>query len=103
VALAGAGGVAGGEKFLCGNVFLKFARDAYGVYGGDEGAAKSASHELRSLRSLLGCDVPGLRFPLMVRDSPCVGFPPSTPAVACVCACVCESVCASVTAGVVVC
>lgn len=27
-------GIAGGEKFIVGNVFLKFARDVYGVYGG---------------------------------------------------------------------
>ena len=27
-------GIAGGEKFVQGNVFLKFARDVHGVYGG---------------------------------------------------------------------
>ena len=27
-------GIAGGEKYYVGNVFLKLARDAYGIYGG---------------------------------------------------------------------
>lgn len=32
--LAGAGGVAGGQKYRCGNVFFKFAtHDAFGIYG----------------------------------------------------------------------
>ena len=48
------------------NVFFKFARDTFGVYGGDAAAAKSANHELRSLRALVGCDEPSLAFPLMV-------------------------------------
>jgi hypothetical protein len=46
--LAGAGGVAGGEKYLCGNIFLKFARDFHGVYGSDRGSAKSGVNGLRS-------------------------------------------------------
>ena len=64
--LATAGGVAGGEKYLVGNIFLKFARDFHGVYGSDRGSAKSANHELRSLNCLMGCEVHGLQFPLMV-------------------------------------
>ena len=110
-------GVAGGEKYLVGTVFLKFARDAHGVYGSDQvhpfpttaehqtlttaperpcrgiaclhtgllntltsfrvssslpqGAAKSANHELTSLKSLMGCGVDGLLFPLMVTVDYC--------------------------------
>jgi hypothetical protein len=38
-----AGGIAGGEKFLHRNVFLKFCRDWKNVYGSEEMAMKSAS------------------------------------------------------------
>jgi len=58
------GGVAGGQKFVVGNIFFKFARDS-GIYGGDEGACKAAKHELRSLRQLLTTNTSGLAFPLM--------------------------------------
>mgnify|MGYP005990754873 CR=1 FL=1 len=58
------GGVAGGQKFVVGNIFFKFARDS-GIYGGDEGACKAAKHELRSLRKLLTTNTSGLSFPLM--------------------------------------
>ncbi len=58
------GGVAGGQKYIIGNIFFKFARDT-GIYGGDEGACKAAKHELRALRQLLTTDTPGLAFPLM--------------------------------------
>ena len=59
-----AGGIAGGEKYLAGNIFIKFARDS-GVYGGDDGASKAARQELCALRSLLTASVPGLSLPLM--------------------------------------
>lgn len=62
---SGLGGIAGGYKVLCGNVFLKTSVDHAGIYGGDAHAGKAASHELKSLRSLLGVRVPGLYLPLM--------------------------------------
>ena len=55
----------GDGQCITGNIFFKFARDLHGVYGGDDGAGKSAGHELKSLRALIGCDVDGLSFPLM--------------------------------------
>lgn len=61
----GLGGVAGGYKVLVGNVFLKTSVDHAGIYGGDAHAGKAASHELKSLRSLLDVRVPGLYLPLM--------------------------------------
>lgn len=39
----GAGGIAGGEKFLHQNVFLKFSRDFRNIYGSEEMAMKAAS------------------------------------------------------------
>jgi Clustered mitochondria len=61
------GGVAGGEKFIHGPMFFKFATDSdkYSLYGGDEFAAKAAGHELKSLNALIACNVPNLHFPLM--------------------------------------
>lgn len=37
-------GVAGGLKFLAGNVFVKLSQDSAGIYGGDAAAAKAAKH-----------------------------------------------------------
>jgi len=47
-------------------IFFKFARDVHGVYGGNQGAAKSANHEIRSLQAIISCNVRGLNVPLMV-------------------------------------
>jgi alpha-tubulin suppressor-like RCC1 family protein len=44
------GGTAGGDKFLKNNVFFKLAVDQAGLYGGEEAASKSASHEIKGLR-----------------------------------------------------
>ena len=38
------GGVAGGQKYLEGGVFFKFARDAFGLYGGDEFSMKAGKN-----------------------------------------------------------
>lgn len=37
------GGIAGGQKYVYDGIFLKFAIDLFGVYGGDYAAAKAAS------------------------------------------------------------
>jgi hypothetical protein len=47
------GGVAGGQKYLESGVFFKFARDAFGLYNGDEFAMKAAAHELSGLSAYL--------------------------------------------------
>jgi len=36
--MSGVNGIAGGEKFLKGNVFFKFSRDKHGLYGSEEAA-----------------------------------------------------------------
>jgi len=61
------GGVAGGEKYMYKDLFLKFAKDHYEIqlYGGDEWAQKAAFHELTSLTALISCGVPNLHFPMM--------------------------------------
>lgn len=46
------GGVAGGDKHLVGSVFIKYAVDSDGLYGGDAPAQKSAAHELKGLRAI---------------------------------------------------
>lgn len=61
------GGVAGGEKFIAKQLFLKYARDniKLRLYNGDAWAQKAAIHELKSLNALIGCNIPNLHFPLM--------------------------------------
>ncbi len=57
----GAGGRAGGIKYVCGGIVFKFALDDKNLYKGDQYAMKAASHDLKgasaraSLRSL-ACD-----------------------------------------------
>lgn len=58
-------GVAGGQKFISKNIFFKFATDIYGIYGGDEFAAKSAAMELRGLNGIINCNVEGIFFPMV--------------------------------------
>lgn len=58
-------GIAGGEKYLVGGIFIKLTRDVAGIYGGDAPAAKAAKHEIRSLQELIACDVPHLFFPML--------------------------------------
>lgn len=61
------GGVAGGDKYMTKQLFIKFAKDdtTYHLYGGDDFAQKAAGHELKSLNSLISCNVRSLHFPLM--------------------------------------
>jgi hypothetical protein len=58
-------GVAGGEKFVANNMFLKFARDAYELYGSEELAAKAASLELHGLNAIMNARVRGVFMPMM--------------------------------------
>lgn len=46
-------------------ILFKFALDEHGIYGGDEGAQKGASHDLKGLVAYHMAQVPGLHFPLM--------------------------------------
>ena len=78
-------------------MFFKFARDTFGVYGGDEAAGKSAGHELRSLNALVGCNVTGLAVPLMATIDYLYGSGAGAGSRlwrthVCVCACVCVRV-----------
>lgn len=61
------GGVAGGEKFMAKQLFMKYARDniRLRLYDGDSWAQKAALHELKSLNALIACNIPNLHFPLM--------------------------------------
>jgi hypothetical protein len=43
--------------------------DQIGIFGGDEYAMAAASHELRGLATILGCNVPGVHIPLMGWDT----------------------------------
>jgi hypothetical protein len=52
-------------KFIYKGMFIKYARDAYDLYGGDEFAQKSASHELKSTLAIIACCIPNLHVPLM--------------------------------------
>ncbi|PRP75350.1 hypothetical protein PROFUN_05661 [Planoprotostelium fungivorum] len=59
------GGFAGGEKYIAGGMFFKFAFDSRGIYGGDENASKAAGHELKGLSNFYDCHVPNVSLPLM--------------------------------------
>lgn len=43
---------AGGEKYLCGSIFFKYAVDLFGIYGSDHYAQKAAGLELKHLNTL---------------------------------------------------
>jgi hypothetical protein len=60
------GGVAGGEKYIVDGIFIKFAKDWKNLYGGDQYAAKSASLELKGIKSYLSLNIEGLHAPLVV-------------------------------------
>lgn len=51
------GGIAGGEKFVVRGILFKFSYDVNNLYGGDEYAMKTASHDLRGLVNYLHCMV----------------------------------------------
>lgn len=61
------GGIAGGEKYMAKQLFMKYARDniRLRLYDGDSWAQKAALHELKSLNALIACNIPNLHFPLM--------------------------------------
>eukprot|EP01129_Flabellula_baltica_P006764 TRINITY_DN2573_c0_g2_i1.p1 TRINITY_DN2573_c0_g2~~TRINITY_DN2573_c0_g2_i1.p1 ORF type:complete len:697 (-),score=131.22 TRINITY_DN2573_c0_g2_i1:3499-5589(-) len=59
-------GVAGGEKYIYGGIFIKFAIDERGIYGGDKFAAKAAGRELNGLNSIREANIPGIYTPYMV-------------------------------------
>jgi hypothetical protein len=60
------GGIAGGQKYVYDGIFLKFAIDLFGVYGGDYAAAKAANRELHGLKGYYEAMVPGLMVPPML-------------------------------------
>eukprot|EP00727_Mastigamoeba_balamuthi_P009543 m51a1_g5210 hypothetical protein (1212) ;mRNA; r:242382-246294 len=58
-------GFAGGDKYVVQKILFKFAVDSKGIFGGDEAAAKVASHDLKSLVHICNCWEPGINFPMM--------------------------------------
>jgi len=58
-------GVAGGEKFVVGQVFCKFARDDKRIYGSDELAIKMAKNEIRNVNAVMQLGVHSLHSSLM--------------------------------------
>ena len=58
-------GAAGGEKFIVGQLFCKFARDDKGIYGSDELAIKMAKSEIRNVNAVLQLGVHSLHSSLM--------------------------------------
>jgi hypothetical protein len=71
------GGIAGGDKYICGGILFKFALDVRSLYGGDEYAMKAASHELKGLQCLFQAGISlDLAFPYVTNPSHCqVGNP----------------------------
>jgi hypothetical protein len=59
------GGVGGGLKYVHRNVFFKFVVDEFGLYGGNESAAKTAKHELRGLQLYMNLALERRVAPLM--------------------------------------
>src|SRR4051812_23720007 len=54
-------GYAGGQKFVVGKVFFKFARDDKELYGADDDlAAKMGQNDVRNLNALLSLRLSGL-------------------------------------------
>ncbi len=63
----GAGGIAGGRKYVHKNLFIKIADEGTSkmLYGGLHNANKAAAHELKGIQSLLATNTPLLHFPLL--------------------------------------
>lgn len=59
------GGIAGGEKYVVGRMFFKFALDLKNLYGSDEHAMKSASCELKGIMAYRRLGLPKLCTPLV--------------------------------------
>lgn len=69
------GGIAGGDKYICGGILFKFALDVRGLYGGDEYAMKAASHELKGLQCLFPAGIAlDLHFPYVC----CLAYKPKS-------------------------
>jgi len=58
------GGIAGGEKFIAGDIFFRFPHDLHDIYGSDELAGKEANHQIKGLTSMYNVNV-DLLLPLM--------------------------------------
>lgn len=60
------GGVAGGDKYVFGNIVFKFATShkMIELYGSHDHAVKSVANELKGLKGLVMSDVPLLHYPL---------------------------------------
>jgi len=58
------GGIAGGEKFIAGNILFRFPLDKLSIYGGEEFAAKEANHQLKGVTALYNSNS-GLCLPLI--------------------------------------
>lgn len=59
------GGLAGGEKYIVGNIMFKFALDAQGILGSDYAAAKVAGHELKGILAVYNSNISGFSVPLV--------------------------------------
>jgi len=57
-------GVAGGQKFMVGQLFCKFAHDDKKIYGSDELAIKMAANEIRNANAVLHLGISYLHFSL---------------------------------------
>jgi len=57
-------GFAGGEKFIVGQLFCKFARDDKNIYGSNELAIKMAKNEIRNANAVLQLGIFQLHFSL---------------------------------------
>jgi hypothetical protein len=53
-------------KYAAAGIFFKYAHDVYGIYGGNEAAAKAAGHEARSHAALASLSGSSLRQPLCI-------------------------------------
>eukprot|EP00727_Mastigamoeba_balamuthi_P002688 m51a1_g12416 hypothetical protein (960) ;mRNA; f:734993-739255 len=60
-----AGGIAGGEKYAEDGIYMKFAKDWRGLYGGDQYSMKAAELEVLSMQEVLKLEISGLFTPLM--------------------------------------
>jgi hypothetical protein len=60
-------GILGGEKFIIGKVFFKYARDHQGLFDGNDALAqKAAMNEIRAASSLIDSQLPNLHTILTV-------------------------------------
>lgn len=60
------GGIAGGDKYLVGNVLFKFAVDSSNIFGGDDAMAiKVAGHELKGVSAAFNAWLPDFSVPLL--------------------------------------